>query len=324
MKANLTTPAGRLVAGSLYRGNDKDAEGRPLVYKNGADAGKPRKDYFFALAIPKGPEVAHGAFGWMATAWGAEIRKVAEAFMAHATQLPTFAWKVKDGDSQVPNKKGKKPCDNEGWPGHWVLMMSNSFAPRCYTLIGAPSPVELVQADAINLGDYVQVNFDVEDNGAQSQPGVYLNHRMVCLLGYGQRIVVGPDVGAAGFGGVALPAGASVTPPAGFTPPPTAGAPVVPGVPAVPGAAPSLPAPLPPSMPPALPAAPGMAAAPPAVPIQPNPAFLVPPGMPVVPVPPAAVPAQRVLTPKAAGHTYEQLIGAGWTDDTLRAQGLML
>ena len=36
---NFTTPVGRLVQGSLYKGNDTDAEGRPLVVKTGANAG---------------------------------------------------------------------------------------------------------------------------------------------------------------------------------------------------------------------------------------------------------------------------------------------
>ena len=49
---NFTTPVGRLVAGSLYKGQDKDAEGRPLVVKNGPQAGQPRLDFYFAIAIP--------------------------------------------------------------------------------------------------------------------------------------------------------------------------------------------------------------------------------------------------------------------------------
>lgn len=39
------------------------------------------------------------------------------------------------------------------------------------------------------------------------------------------------------------------------------------------------------------------------------------------PAPPAA--AGRVMLPAAAGATYEQMIAAGWTDDTLRQHGMM-
>lgn len=317
---NITTPVGRLVQGSLTKPNEKDAEGRPLVFKNGPNAGQPRVDWFIAIAIAKGAEAAHGPYGWMATEWGAKIRQVGESFLAHAAQLPGFAWKVTDGDSQVPNKNGRKPCDQEGHPGHWVLKFSGGYAPKCYTLTGGATQPQAADGTAINPGDFVQVNFDVEPNGSASQPGVYLNHRMVCLLAYGQRITTGPDVAAAGFGaGAALPAGAMPTPPAGFT---TAAVPPLPGAPAIPGAA--LPPPVVPAVPPVAALPPPVAPVPPtpaavpAIPIVPNPAFLQVPG---TPVPPQA-PARRMLPP-ANGASYEQLIAAGWTDATLVQNGLM-
>jgi hypothetical protein len=45
-----------------------------------------------------------------------------------------------------------------------------------------------------------------------SNPGVYLNHDMIALSGYGDLIASGPNVSEAGFGGAALPPGASATP----------------------------------------------------------------------------------------------------------------
>lgn len=303
-KTPFTTPPGRLVAGSLYKEKTTDMSGRPLTVKSGPNVGQPRKEWFFALAIPKGPEAAHGGFGWMVTPWGAIIRQIGEAFMPNAGQMPTFAWKIKDGDSQVPNQAGRKPCDSEGWPGHWVLMFSSGFAPKLYTLLGVSAPTPLEGVDAVNLGDYVQVAGTVDDNDDRTKPGVFLNHGMVCLVGHGQRIVVGPDVASAGFGGAPLPAGASTVPVAAFTPP------VIAAPPAVPGSAPALPA-VPvavalPSLPPGLPA---VAAVPGTVP---NPAFLAPP-----------VPVRR-LTAAANGASYEQLVAAGWTDATLIQNGLML
>ena len=53
--------------------------------------------------------------------------------------------------------------------------------------------------------------------------------------------------------------------------------------------------------------------APPAVPVAPNPAFMAPP-----------VPAAHVMTPKANGASYEACIKAGWTDELLRQNGMML
>ena len=106
----LTTPLGRLVAGSLYKANDKDWQGNPLTTKTGANAGKSRSEFFFALAIPKGAE-QH----WSQTLWGQEIFNCACAgFPNGEPQRPDFAWKITDGDSQVPNKAGNAPASKVG------------------------------------------------------------------------------------------------------------------------------------------------------------------------------------------------------------------
>jgi len=61
-KVNITSPVGRIVMGSLYDPSTTDAEGKPLVVKTGPNAGQPRVNYFFALAIPKRPRAALGAY----------------------------------------------------------------------------------------------------------------------------------------------------------------------------------------------------------------------------------------------------------------------
>jgi hypothetical protein len=148
---NYTTPVGRIVWGSLYKAKNTDAEGKPLVYKTGANAGQPRVEYAFGLAIPKNGE-AH----WEQTAWGALIKNTGvAAFPQGQHAFPTFAWKVIDGDSQVPNRKMVKPCTREGYPNHWVLSISSAYAPRCYNADGSQ---ELTTPDAIKCGYYVQVN----------------------------------------------------------------------------------------------------------------------------------------------------------------------
>ena len=341
-KVNITSPVGRIVMGSLYDPSTTDAEGKPLVVKTGPNAGQPRVNYFFALAIPKGAE-PH----WAHTPWGQQIWTVGNQAHPNAAQSPAFAWKIEDGDSQIPNKKGRKPCDNEGWRGHWILKFSGGFAPKVYQQEGA-GYVQVMQKDFCKPGYFVEVAFSVEGNGSQSQPGVYLNHSMVCFRAYGQEITFGPDVASAGFGSAPLPAGASMTPPAGAIPMPQAPAavPPVPGAP-VPGQAPGY-APAPAGMP-----APGMAYAPPAVPGVPNgvpqvpgvaPAPLAPAGsvpMPSVPVPgaPAPIPVTpnpgfvqvpppaapvRQMTAAAQGIPYESYIQQGWTDVMLVQNGLML
>lgn len=300
----ILTPVGRIVQGSLYKGNDKDAEGKPLVTKSGPNAGAARLDYYFAIAIPKIAGHTH----WSQTDWGQLIWATGRAAFPQAAQSPTFAWKVKDGDSTIPNRKGKRPCDQEGFPGHWILSFSSGFPPKIYNANGTQ---QILEPDAVKPGYYVQVYGTLDGNGSTTQPGVYLNHNMVAFVAHGQEIYFGPDASAVGFGqNVQLPPGASATPlPGGFNPaPPVPGAPPAAPVYAAPPAAPVY---APPAIP--QPAAP--------VYVAPNPAVLAPP-VPMAPVAPPAAPVRR-MTAKAGGHSYETLIAGGWTDITLVQQGLM-
>lgn len=307
----ILTPVGRLVMGSLYKPQTTDIDGKPLLVKNGPSAGQPTQRYFFALGIPKDGSGKH----WAETPWGAKIWQTGHgSFPQGQAQSPTFAWKIVDGDSQVPNGKGIKPASREGYPGHWVLSFSSGFAPKLYRLDQANQPTPWVDVDAINLGDYVEVLGNVAGNDNLLKSGVFLNHSMVCFRGYGQRIIVGPDPTQVGFGAAAAPAGVSAVP---------VGATLAPG--AVAGT------PLPPGT--AMAPPPPAAAA--AVVVQPSTTYMAPPGAvaaPIsgaIPLPPGAAaavatPPGRQMTPKANGATYEQLIAAGWSDDTLRSEGLML
>ncbi len=315
-----TTPVGRWVSGSITQGRDKDDRGQEYKYKTGKNIGQNYLKFSFGIAIPKGAEVSqqYGSNNWMTTEWGQKLTKVGLAFRGDAMQRQEFSWKVKDGDDATLNEKGRANKDNDGWPGHWIVFVTcNCTAPATvacplYTLIDPATnqhmrqPLSLSDPSKIKRGDYVQVNVTVEPNGEVQKPGVFLNANMVCLIGYGQAIVGGPDVESAGFGqGVALPAGASLVPVGLPASPPTA-APAVPASPPVPPIAST-------SAPPVTPAAP--------VPVTPNPAFLQPP--PQVPSVPAAPPA-RQMTEKAQGASYEQLVANGWTDALLIQHGMML
>lgn len=300
-KQNLLTPTGRLLAGSLYKPQTTDADGKPLVIKNGANAGQPTQRFFFALGIKKGAE-SH----WAETPWGAIIWQTGHAaFPQGQAQSPTFAWKVVDGDSQVPNTKGVKPASREGYPGHWVLSFSSSYAPRVFNSNGsAPIP----EVDAVKLGYFVQVAGSVDGNDSPMKPGVYLNHSMVALQGYGPEIVVGPDPTKVGFGGGAAPAGMSSAPVGGMTAVPVAaGAPVAPPPAAAAPPPATAPAPAPVAAPVAVVPAAGFAGAPP------------PPAAPVPPTPAKG----WAMAPKANGVTYEAFRAQGWTDRQLIDNGYM-
>lgn len=322
-RENILFPTGRLVGGNLYKPRTTDAEGRPLAYKSGPNIGQPREDWYFAIAIAKTP-----GQHWASSAWGAEIWRVGHAFMPTAGQNPKFAWKVQDGDSEIPNAKGKKNSEREGYPGHWVVSFSSAFPPRIYDKTGA-APITAI--DAVTPGMYVQVLGDVDANGSQQQPGVFINHKMISLQGYGAPIVFGPDAASVGFGQGALPAGATEVPVGVMVAPAAPGAPVPPTMP-VPGATvapPASPSPAAgvasaPSAPPAPPAAP-------AVVVTPNPGILTGgvPGatVPGAPPPPPSAPAAAAgpqMTALANGMTYEQYRGAGWNDQQLREKGLMV
>lgn len=306
-RIDFTTPVGRLVGGSLYKGKTTDDKGNPLIVKTGANKGQQRTEYSFAQAIPKIPGQHWANYPRHrpdSPSWGEAIWAEGNRAFPNMAQNPAFSWKVIDGDSTIPNKKGKRPCDREGYPGNWVLWFSSGTPPTIWNANGSE---RITQEDAVKPGYFIQVMGNVAGNGSDESPGVYLNHSMVALAGYGPEIIMGPDVEAAGFGqGVQLPPGASSTPVAGFAPPAVPSAPV-----------------------------PQTPAAPPQVPVTPNPGFVtgagaampptpasVPsvPAAPQVPVPPAG----PQMTAKANGVSYATFIGQGWTDALLREHGYMV
>lgn len=305
-----TTPVGRMVGGSLYRPKTTNSKGEPLVYKTGAKKGQPRPDFSFGVAYPKTPGVQH----WASEPWLQPVWALAHAaFPQGQANHPTFSFKITDGDSQVPNKNMRRPCDQEGYPGHWVIWFSSTQAPK---VTNADGSTYIHEQDAVKPGYYVQVFCSVTDNKPSETPGLYWNPFYVALAGYGPEIMGGPELAQAKFGqGVALPAGASSTPLA------AAGVPApVPGVP-MPPPVPMAPPPVPnpgsvPVAPPAVPTAP--------VPVSPNPAFTQmvppPPAAPAVPVPPPVAGPQP--TALAGGRSLAELLAMpGWNLDLLKQHG---
>ena len=284
MTINLTTPVGRLIQGNLYAPNTKDAAGQLLTYKKGPKIGQPRVEYYFAVAIPKGAETH-----WSQTEWGQKIHKHAqEEYPKGQWQRPDFSWKITDGDSTEYNQ-GTPPrrwCDMTGFAGHWVLKFSCGYFTKVFNRNGS---AELVEPNAINLGDWVQVNINISANNSEHKPGMYLNPYYIAFTAPGERITLGPAPSAVGFGEAPLPPGVSLIPPAGL-----------PGTDAQVFTTPSL----------SVPAVPAPTAAP-------YPQILTAPV-----VAPAPTPV-RTMTALANGLTYEQYKGAGWTDEQMINAGVM-
>jgi hypothetical protein len=307
-------PIGRLIGGSVTVGSDTDSKGQKRITKTGANAGQPFFQFSFGVAYPK-----NGTTSWTQTDWGAKIYVAGqEGYPNGEIQRADFSWKVIDGDSQIPNKKLKKPCDQQGYPGHWVVWFSSGAAPKLYDIIGnkqGDPPRPLIAPMEILPGYYVQVYGSAKDNKPSETPGVYINHSMVALAGYGERITQGPDANEVGFGGGALPVGASTVPVGGMmatTPAALPGAAVAP--------------------PPGAVVPPPGAVAPPPVHVAPNPAILaggVPPAPPApapAPPPPApaadpmgAPPGRRMI----GTYTYQQLKDANYSDEQMIAQNYM-
>lgn len=284
----LLTGVGRIVQGDVFKGQDTDAEGRPLVIKNGLNAGQPRLDYFIGVAIPKTDPGVNELIQEIRNAAKGSFPALFDASGNCAN--PRFAFKYTDGDSNIPNTKGVAPCTREGFPGHYVFNFSSGFVPKAYTTGGA---AQIVNPDEIKRGYYVRVYGSVRGNGSQQQPGVFLNHSMVELVGYGDEITTGP-VGTDVFGGapVSLPVGASATPTTSAPPLaiPAASAGIVPA-PAASPAAPITPAP---------------------VAVVPAPEFLNPPAP--APAPVAEPVPVQTYTMNGVNYSRQQLIDAGWND----------
>lgn len=309
----LNTGVGRFIGGSCYTGSTTDDKGQPKVYKTGAKAGQPRTDYSVGIALPK-TQAGH----WANEPWGAVIWAEGHAaWPGGQAQRKDFAWKIIDGDSTEPNKKMKRPCDQAGYPGHWVLWFGGTTPPPVAVAISGPAQWN-DQPGTCMPGDYIEIRGSVSSNESDQTAGMYLNIDAVCLRAYhpeGRIATQQIDLATAGFGATPLPAGAVVQPVGNALPP---------AAPPAPGASPSTPAA------PPVPAAPASAPAAPPAPtttaVTPNPAILGAPAP--VSVPPAPVPSPVVTPPTAPavrtlknGGVYDDWIKVGWTDASLRAAG---
>jgi len=116
----LITEVGRIVSGHPMIGMQvSDDNGTKLFNADGS----PKLSFYTGLAVPKGTET-----DWKQTQWGQLLyNEAVRAFPNGEYNWPNFSWKVIDGDSQIPNQKGKIPCQREGWPGNWILNIKNGF-----------------------------------------------------------------------------------------------------------------------------------------------------------------------------------------------------
>lgn len=326
MPRRFTTPIGRMVQGDCFTPQTKDQQGNLRVVKTGPNAGQPSPQFYVGVAFPKMVEnpttrqmEPNAEFNAFYNELDAEARVAWPSLFPNGGPcvLPTFAWKLVDGDGV--DTTGKSNAGKEGFAGHWVLRFTSGYAPKCFHAGHYAAAEQIADPKQLRCGDYVRVGGSIKSNENPTKPGLYVNFDLVEKAGHGQEITSGPDAAAA-FSAPAgqAPAGMSATPLAQPGPLPVGLAAPAPHVPGGPGPAPA----------PYIPAAATVAAPPAAAPYAgympggPGPAPAAPAPAPAAP-PPAPPPAGPVMT-AAATTTYAAYIAAGWTDEVLRANGLMV
>jgi len=337
MPTNFTSPVGRLVQGDAFKPNTTDMQGQPLTIKTGPNAGQARTEWFVALAFAKTDP------NW--PAFKALIDAEARLSWPHLFPtpggpcvLPTFSDKVVDGDGF--DDRGRPFNRLDGFAGHWVVRFTNGFQPKVVKSEGGVW--REARPEEMKRGYYGRVAGTIKSNDNAQKPGLHMNWSQFAIDGIGPEIIVGPSAedafGTAG-GPVALPPGASHTPVASG-PMPGIGPVMLPAANGVPYAAmiaagwtdaaliaagmmdpPPAAAPAPPAHM-AAPMPPMAAPAPPPAPAAPAYDGYRAGPAPAPPAPPPTAPV-RVMLPAAQGATYEAMIGAGWTDALLIANGMM-
>lgn len=270
-KAHVRSPVGRIVDGNPWDHRAQTVYGtNPPQPKMKKDGSGQVHELYFGLAINKADP------GW-ASFW-AEIGAVAAAgYPSGEYQLPTFGWKVADGDD--PKYAGK-----EGFAGCYIIRLNTQLTNT--KRINAQGQ-DLVDKTQMKTGDYVDVLISVRTDGHQVNPSVWLSPEIVRHNSYGEAIMTGgADVSLMGAAqaavGSTVPlAGAPMAAP--VTAPMAAGAPVIPY-----GAPQPAPAPAP---------APAVGAP------QPAPAFTPAPAAGVPPMPAVTPPAGQVVPPATGYHT---------------------
>jgi hypothetical protein len=286
MSTDTTSGVGRIVWGHPLKGRPKtDTATKQPVLKDG----KPVTQWAFGVAFPKSE--------FATTVWPVMHAEASRLFPSGQFP-PSFAWKYDDGDTI--DSKGKPFSDRTGYAGCIVVAISTeAFQPQVVRLVNGVYVA--VPEGEIKCGDYVRVAINIDAHGPKanapgSPSGLYMNPRMVELVGAGELIVSGPDASTLfGNATVALPPGAT----------PIGAAPAAPSA-AMPFAAPApgnapVPAPAPSIAPVAAPVAPMPAAAP--APIMPGgftPAPIASPSSPAPSFQPHPAFVQAALQPAPA------------------------
>lgn len=131
--------------------------------------------------------------------------------LPHDCTNPKFANKIIDGDGF--DEKGQPYSANEGWAGHWVIKCANGFAPKVSEWTNQGWVETIHTGRTIKCGDYISIGGDCVSNKSADSPGMYMNFDNVSFEQEGPFIAQkggvdaetalgsrGPNAGAAGQG----------------------------------------------------------------------------------------------------------------------------
>lgn len=231
---NTPLAAGRLVGGHPGRleQNKDQRTGQPKLKADGT----PSMTCFFSVAYAKNDPRAMQFIDHLRATDRAAYPNMHDPQTGQP--FPAFSSKIEDGDSHIPNKKGKIPNQRDGYAGHWVVKYARNTGDL--PPFKRHDGTQWIDADysILNVGDYIVVGGTTTPNNSNDSPGMYRRVDMVGFVGHGERIVVGRTADESLGAPPPPPPGAMATPPAPHAAPPAPAAPVAPVAPPAPAAPP--------------------------------------------------------------------------------------
>jgi hypothetical protein len=187
-------PPGRIVKGHpMKRWPKKDDKTKQQkVMSNG----ELQFSTFIVYAIPKGAET-----DWKQTLWGKQIYDLGvTSWPTGEHAIAVFSWKVGDGDSKIPNKKMNIPCEQEGYPGHWLIFCDSLQPIACYHNDQLAPHQQIQDEKEVKTGDYGQLIAEASKNTANTSEGqtagLFMTGKVFSLRQSGKRIVSKGEVNA--------------------------------------------------------------------------------------------------------------------------------
>ena len=175
MSDTITTPKGRIVGGSVFKGSSRDFYNNERPLRDGA----PDVRWHFALAIPKTDPGWHAVLGLLNRVAHEGFPGIVDANGNLGAHLNgKFAWKYEDGDAPKYDDKGVQLPIRSGYPGSWILKINNLEMVPCFDAAG-----NHIAPDTVKLGFYAQLQIYVKANGLQTDNrGIYVSANGLRLI----------------------------------------------------------------------------------------------------------------------------------------------